>query len=90
MTSGKAEPSMRDKNEGTYQEVGEGTTLVTTACPEDRCEGKTSCELSWKVKVRMKKKKKTYRGSWRMYVMSVIVRHNDMALHYHRCPPGTA
>ena len=26
---------MRDKNKGTYRR-GEGTTLVTTACPEDR------------------------------------------------------
>ena len=26
---------MRDKNEGTYR-GGEGTTPVTTACPEDR------------------------------------------------------
>ena len=31
---------MRDKNEGTYR--GEGTTPVTTACPEDRSQGKTS------------------------------------------------
>ena len=39
---------MRDKNEGTYR-GGEGTTCVTTACPEI-AEGNTSYELNWKVK----------------------------------------
>ena len=33
---------------------GEGTTPLTTAC---MAEGKTSYELSWKVKVMMKEKK---------------------------------
>ena len=47
----------RDKNDGTYR--GGGTTSVTTACPEDRRGVKTSCyELSWKVKVMIKKKEK--------------------------------
>ena len=31
-------------------EGGEGTTPVTTACPQDQAECKTSYELSWKVK----------------------------------------
>ena len=39
--------------EGTYR--GEGTTPVAKACPEDRAEVKTSYELSWKVKVIIKK-----------------------------------
>ena len=40
------------KNKGTYR-GREGTTPVTTACPED-AEGKTSYELGWKVKVIIK------------------------------------
>ena len=44
---------MRDKVEGTYR-GGEGTTPGTTACI---AEGKSSYELSWKVKVIKKNKK---------------------------------
>ena len=32
---------MRNKKEGKYR-GGEGKTFVTTSCPEDRSEGKTS------------------------------------------------
>ena len=42
--------------EGTYR-GGKGTTPVTTAL-QKIAEGKTSYELSWKVKVIMKKKNK--------------------------------
>ena len=48
-SSGSAEPPHPtcDINEGAYRE-GEGTTPVTTACPEDRC-GYTFNQLSWNV-----------------------------------------
>ena len=46
---------MRDKKKkGTYR-GGEGTTPVTTACPQKIAEGKTSYELGWEVKVIIKK-----------------------------------
>ena len=47
---------MSDESEGTYRGV-EGTASVSTASPKI-AEGKTSYDLSWKVKKIMKKKKK--------------------------------
>ena len=46
MSSGNAEPYMRDNDKGMYR--GEGWTPVTTAI-QKVAKRKTECELNWKV-----------------------------------------
>ena len=53
---------------------GEGTTPVTTACPGEIAEGKTSYELvGWKVKVMIKRKKKVYHCMYVVLLYEVFI-----------------
>ena len=55
-SSGNAEPYICAIKVEARTGGGEGTTPVTTACPEGRWEGENV--LSWKVEVMIKKQKK--------------------------------
>ena len=81
------------KNEGTYRGA-QGTTPVTTACPQDRWGSKKKIELSWKVRVITKKKpclsKMRDRGCWWYPVVCINsiwsrVKHDRYCNHHYTC-----